>query len=138
MASGWVADHSERGLANWIHDRMWTHLVSLLDGHPSVSFIDHGVTREMWVGTTYRLRAKRHLDDGRVSNVTTPTVLEFFAQEQATFDGLDEVHLIAGYIWDPLERRIVAPVLSLRDGKDTSNGSTSSTRATTAQLPARS
>lgn len=27
----WVLDHSERGLANWISDRLWAHLIVLAD-----------------------------------------------------------------------------------------------------------
>jgi hypothetical protein len=31
-----VADHSERGLANWLHDRVWRHVTAEFDGDPLV------------------------------------------------------------------------------------------------------
>ncbi len=115
----WVAEASERGLANWIHDRLWAHLTSLLDGQPGVT-ISHGEpTREVVVGASYRLRVKRHREDGQVSSYPTQTALEFFAQGvQDTFPGLEEVRLVAGYEWEADSREIGEAVLSLRDGQD--------------------
>src|SRR6266536_2149800 len=43
----WVAQASERGLAAWIHDRLWYHLVAALDDHPQVTITDKGVLREI-------------------------------------------------------------------------------------------
>ncbi|MFE3202876.1 hypothetical protein [Embleya sp. NPDC059237] len=114
-----VAQHSERGLANWIHDRMWAHLVAVLDGHPEVTLSEGEPTRELVVGLRYRLRIKRHRDGGQVSSYGTQTALEFFAQgHQDTFPGLEELRLTAGYEWDADARDIGDAVLSLRDGKD--------------------
>lgn len=114
----WVAAHSERGLASWIHDRQWDHLVALLTGVAGVSFVDKEPVRDIWVGITYQLRIKRHHWDGKVSTYPTQAALDFLAQpaEQGTLEGLDEVHLIAGYHWDKELRDITAGVLSLRDG----------------------
>lgn len=115
----WVAEHSERGLANWIHDRLWAHLTAQLDGHDGVTVGDGEPTREIIVGLTYRLRVKRHHEDGRVSTYATHTALEFFAQGvQDAFPGMEEVRLTAGYEWDPDSREIGEAVLSFRDGKD--------------------
>ncbi|MFG3147208.1 hypothetical protein [Streptomyces sp. NPDC048243] len=115
----WVAQHSERGLANWIHDRLWAHLIAELDGHPGVTLTDGEPTRELTVGISYRLRVKRHRDDGQVSSYATQTALEFFAQgPQEAFPGFEEVRLTAGYEWDPDARKIGEAVLSLRDGQE--------------------
>ncbi|MGX1476410.1 UNVERIFIED_CONTAM: hypothetical protein RKD50_005218 [Streptomyces canus] len=115
----WVAQSSERGLANWIHDRLWAHLTAELDGHPGVTLTDGEPTRELVVGVSYRLRVKRHREDGQVSTYATQTALEFFAQgTQEAFPGLEEVRLTAGYEWEPDARKIGEAVLSLRDGKE--------------------
>lgn len=116
----WVAQASERGLANWIHDRIWHHLTVLLDGVPDVRLIDIGSTREIFIGMRYRLRAKRHGEDGDISTYPTPTATGFLFQEplQMTLDGLDEIRLIAGYTWDAESREMGTPVLSLRHGKN--------------------
>jgi len=116
----WVAASSERGLANWIHDRQWDHLVSLLTDIAGVSLVDKEPTRDVYVGINYQLRIKRHHWDGKVSTYPTQTALEFMAQPpaQEPLDGMEELHLIAGYYWDKDLRDITAAVLSLRDGVD--------------------
>lgn len=115
----WVAQSSERGLANWIHDRLWAHLTTELDGHPGVTLSDGEPTRELVVGVSYRLRVKRHREDGQVSSYATQTALEFFAQgTQEAFPGLEEVRLTAGYEWESDARKIGEAVLSLRDGQE--------------------
>lgn len=121
LRPAWVAQASERGLAAWIHDRMWYHLVTALDGHPDVIITDKGVLREITVGpenSVYRFRVKRHHEDGDVSTYPTQMALEFLAQvEGEMLDGFDELHLIAGYKWNRDERAIEYPVISLRDGR---------------------
>lgn len=114
----WVADHSERGLANWIHDRLWRHLLAELDELPGVKLVDEEPIREIFVGVRYRLRVKRHREDGAVSTYLTPLALEFFAQGQLALEGLEEIKLIAGYEWDPDTRMIGGAVISMRDGRD--------------------
>ena len=79
---------------------------------------DQPPTRELYIGTRYRLRVKKHDIEGRVTTYLTDGALDFLEQEPATLDGLEEVRLIAGYRWDPELREIGAAVLSLRDGKD--------------------
>ncbi len=118
---GWVADSTERGLANWIHDRLWTHMVRELQAVEeagSVSVHDREPFRELWVGHKYKLRAKRHDSDGRVSTYPTQTALEFYTQAPM-IEGLEEVRLAVGYEWNTEERDIVQPVLSLRTDKET-------------------
>lgn len=34
-----VADRTECGLANWLHDRVWRHLTVVFDGDPGVSSV---------------------------------------------------------------------------------------------------
>ncbi|WP_068897888.1 hypothetical protein [Planomonospora sphaerica] len=116
----WVSQASERGLANWIHDRLWYHLTVLLDGVPEVRLVDSEPTREIFVGYRYRLRAKRHGDEGNVSTFPTPGAIEFLFQPpaQETISGLEEIRLIVGYTWDKEARAMGQAVLSLRDGKD--------------------
>jgi hypothetical protein len=114
----WVATHTERFLANFIHDRMWDHLTDLLQGIREARLYDKEPTREIIIRDRYRLRAKRHDEAGAVSTYPTQTALEFLFQQQA-IDGLDEaLNLIVGYIWDSELREIGRPVLSLRNGID--------------------
>lgn len=110
----WVSDHSERGLANWIHDRLWRHLTTLLDGLPNVHFTDLGPIREISIGLNYKVRVKRHRDEGEIASYDTQGALEFFGQAQLALDGMERLNLIAGYRWDPEVRDIGVPVLSLR------------------------
>jgi hypothetical protein len=116
----WVAEASERGLANWIHDRLWSHVVVALDGISAVTLSDRGPTREITVGYTYRLRIKRHHEEGQISTYPTQGALEFFAQGpvQNSIPGLEEVRLAAGYKWDKETHMMGDAVLSLRDGLD--------------------
>ena len=116
----WVSDHGERGLANWLHDRLWSHVVAIFDAVPGVVLHEGGPTREVIVNSRFRLRLKRHHMDGAVSSYPTQTALEFFDEPvvQFTLDGLGEVRLVAGYEWDKDLRRIGRAVLSLREGKD--------------------
>jgi hypothetical protein len=116
----WVADASERGLASWIHDRLWSHIVVAVDGIAGVTLADREPIREITVGHTYRLRIKRHHEDGQISTYPTQGALEFFAQGsvQESLPGLEEIRLAAGYKWDKDTRMIGEAVLSLRDGRE--------------------
>jgi hypothetical protein len=111
-----VARHSDRGLANWIHDMMWASLAGALEDHPEVTIVDNGVTREIHCGINYRFRAKRHDEDGAVKSFPTQTVLDFHYQPQ-TLDTLEDFKLDFGYQWDPEIRSIGPAVMSLRQKK---------------------
>ena len=115
----WVADHGERGLANWLHDRLWAHTREIFDAIPGTVLHEVGPTREVLVKSRYRVRIKRHHMDGAVSNYLTASALAFFEEPvvQFTLDGLGEVRLIAGYEWDREVRKMGRAVLSLRDGQ---------------------
>ena len=118
LRPAWVAAHSERGLAAWIHDRHWLHLAGLLSGISGVTVHDAEPIRDIYVGINYHLRVKRHHWDGSVSTYPTAAALDFMSQPlwQPTLQGLHEHHLLAGYSWDKELRDIIAPVLSMRDG----------------------
>jgi hypothetical protein len=118
--AAWVAQASERGLAAWIHDRLWFHLASALDKIPGVTITDKGVLREFSVGpetSVYRFRVKRHHEDGDVSTYPTELALEFLAQPEGMLEIFGESHLIAGYRWIGEERAMGDAVISLRDGR---------------------
>jgi hypothetical protein len=117
----WVAQHSERGLAGWIHDRLWHHLTVGVADLPQVIITDEGVLREITVGPAtevMRFRIKRTHMDGDVSTYETQMALEFLAQADGMLEIFGELHLIAGYRWDRDERAIGHAVISLRDGRD--------------------
>lgn len=65
MSPRFVAEHSSRGLANWIHDRMWAHAMIELDEIEQVHLIEVGATREINVGLEFRIRLKRHARPGQ-------------------------------------------------------------------------
>jgi hypothetical protein len=129
LAPLWVARSSERGLAAWIHDRMWDHVVGQLEEHSDVTVVDREPVREIgvsWHASTptrleevhFRLRVKRHHPSGSVSTYPTPAALDFLAQQQPMFEGLEEIRLITGYLWDSDLRQVGVPVISLRNGRD--------------------
>jgi hypothetical protein len=113
----WVADHSERGLANWISDRVWAHLSDLAEDVSSMTVTESGPLREITVGINYRCRVKRHSGDD-VSSYPTQAFLDFVSQPEAQLPGMEETRLIAGYDWIKDLRDIGDAVISLRDGKD--------------------
>lgn len=115
----WVADHSERGLANWIHDRLWVHLLALGEGISTMQLIEKGMTREIVVGLNYRLRVKRHTEqDGAVSSYPTLAFLDFMEQPRGQFPLLAETRLFAGYEWSRGDRSVGSAVISLWDGRE--------------------
>lgn len=115
-----VTQSSARGLANLLHDRLWHHLVVLLDGMDRVTLVEKGPTCEAIVNVKYRFRFKRHHEDGSVQAYPTSSALQFFDQDeqQLVLEGFEEVHLIAGYYWLDESHDVGAAVMSMRDGKD--------------------
>lgn len=112
---GWVATHTERCLANILHDRMWVHLSEYLDSVPGVSMVDDEPFREIYVGVNHKIRIKRHDDDGLTRSYGTQLALDFQLQRPA-LPGLEEVHLHAGYVWNTELRDVGEAILSLPDG----------------------
>jgi hypothetical protein len=114
----WVQQHSPRGLANWISDRLWAHVCTGLDDVDEVEAVEKGVIRELVLGSKLRLRIKRHHVDGAVSTYPTPMALEFMDQPTGQLPGMETTHLIFGYEWDRDLAEIGPALLSLRDGQD--------------------
>ena len=115
LQPGVVAQHSARGLANWVHDRLWYHLGVNLGDIDEVSFVDREPHRELYVGLRYHFRVKRHSDIGRVRSYPTQAVLNFYGDgaEQGAFEGFDEVRLTTGYTWDRQMRDIGPGIITL-------------------------
>ena len=113
-----VVDASPRGLANWISDRVWAHLIELAEADPSARIHQSGATRELYVGLNFRIRVKRHDIIGMISSYETATFLEFTEQPKGQLAGMELWHLTAGYEWDRDLKEIIGPVLCLRDGRD--------------------
>jgi len=117
LQPAWVAEHYERGLANWIHDRVWAHLMQRLDGEAEITVVDREPMRVFRVGTKYLLRVKRHGLGDKISSYPTQTALQFYMQgPQPLFPEMEEVRLAAGYLWDVESRSVGDAVISMRDG----------------------
>ena len=116
---GWFPVMHSRVLSNLIHDRIWARLIAEIDSDPDTLVIEKGPIREVAVGLHVKLRVKRHHIGDRISTYPTRTAIEFW-QQSTNFQipGLEEVRIAVGYQWDPEVRRVGAPRLSLRDGKD--------------------
>ncbi len=115
-----VAQASGRGLANWIHDRLWYHVCALLDDADSIFLIEHGTTREIVCGDRYRIRMKRHKPPAQIATYPTQAALNFMRQapEQLVLDGFEQINLISGYVWMDESAEIGPAVVSMRDGQD--------------------
>ncbi|MFT4164190.1 MAG: hypothetical protein QM650_03000 [Microlunatus sp.] len=113
-----VAEHSGRGLANWIHDRMWARVVAALEGVDGVVCLDSGPNREIAVRMDFRIRLKRHSSTGAIRNYPTANALDFITQEPdlLTLLGIMTLNISVGYEWDEMTRSMGNAVISLRDG----------------------
>ncbi len=122
--ASWVTESSERGLANWIHDRLWSNLQRVFEPLPDVVAWERGVVREVIVQSRFRIRIKRHHMNGEVRSYPTQTALDFYDQGpggkqnvQLRLAGMEEICLSAGYRWDAELRTIGSAVLSLRSSR---------------------
>lgn len=118
----WLVGLFQREVAGVIHARIWTYLTAELDGIDGITFRTDEPHREIAVsaamGRTFRLRVKRHSDGDQISSYPTSSDLAFWdGKADASFEGLEEIHLAAGYRWDPTTADIGAPVISYREGK---------------------
>lgn len=109
---------SARGMANWIHDRIWYHACRLLDSVEDVACYERGPFREVIVKDRYRIRLKRHRLPAAVSTFLTQGALDFMEQPdgQRVLDGMEQLRLIFGYVWDEDSDEMGAAVLSMRHG----------------------
>jgi len=113
-----VRRSSSRGLANWVHDAMWARAVDVFDEVAEVDLVDAGPVRDIFVGTAYHLRMKRHSARGAIRSYPTQAALRFIEQEDdlLTLVGIRTLNLCVGYEWDDQTREMGSGVMSLRDG----------------------
>lgn len=114
----WVPSYAVRTVASFIHDRIWYHLLQLTNELGDVSVIDNDPTRELYVGTKYKIRIKRHSEKDKISNAATASTQHFWSQGTLALDGMEEIRLALGYVWDREIREINDPVLSFRVAVD--------------------
>lgn len=115
----WFPVMHSRVLSNLIHDRIWARLVADINNDPDTRIIEKGAAREVMIGLHLRLRVKRHHSGDRISTYPTRTAIEFWQQSTNNhIPGLEEVRIAVGYRWDREIRKVGAPLLSLRDGKE--------------------
>ena len=109
---------SARGLANWIHDRVWYHACRLLDSVDDAVCYEKGPFREVIVKDRYRIRLKRHRSPASVATFPTQAALDFMEQPdgQRVLSGMEQLRLICGYVWDVDSGQMGPAVLSMRHG----------------------
>lgn len=105
-------EQSARGLAGWIHDRIWRHVLRGLDDVDQVSFVDNGPTREVYVGTLYKMRFKRHDSAGLIRNYPTPGALALW--DAAAEGGATATPIVPS--GTPIPPRIDLPQADEQDG----------------------
>ena len=113
-----VAQASPRGMANWIHDRVWSHACRLLDPIEDAVCHEKGSSREIVVRGRYRLRLKRHRPPAMVATFPTQGAIDFMEQPdgQRVLEGMEQLRLIFGYVWDQDSDSMGPAVLSMRHG----------------------
>ena len=113
-----AAQSSARGMANWIHDRIWYHACRLLDSVEDAICYEKGPFREVIVKDRYRLRLKRHRPPAAVASYPTQGAIDFMEQPdgQRVLEGMERLRLIFGYVWDPDSHEMGPAVLSMRHG----------------------
>ncbi len=119
---GWFPTMFQREVAGIVHARIWAYLTAELEDVDGIAFRTTEPFREVRIVTplarTFKVRVKRHSEEDRISSYPTPSDLEFWGGVAATFEGLEEVPLAAGYRWDAATGEVGVPVISYREGKD--------------------
>jgi hypothetical protein len=113
----WFVDFTQRFIANFIHERLWSAMIHRVSDHDSVIIVDQEPTRQIIHGTRYTIRFKRHRAGSAISSYPTAGSALFWTN-RATLPTLESVSLAMGYIWDADLGQVGAPVLSFRDGKN--------------------
>ena len=113
-----AAQSSARGMANWIHDRVWSHACRLMDSIDDVVCYEKGPFREIIVLDRYRMRLKRHRPPAAVATYPTQGALDFMEQPdgQLVLAGMEQLRLICGYVWNEDSGEMGPAVLSMRHG----------------------
>ena len=101
-----------------IHDWVWHHARRLLDSIDDVVCYEKGPFREVIVKDRYRMRVKRHRPPASVSTYLTQGAIDFMEQPdgQRVLEGMEQLRLISGYVWDEDADEIGPAVLSMRHG----------------------
>ena len=122
LRPGWALGMFQREVAGFIHSRIWANLSESLSGEAGLSLRTQEPHREVTLasgpGRTYTFRVKRHSEEDRIRSYPTPTDLEFWGGADITFDGMEKVHLAAGYRWQADTGEIGPAVISYREGKE--------------------
>ena len=113
-----AAHASSRGAANWIQDRLWHNACRVLEPVDDAVCYERGPVREVIVKNLYRIRLKRHGPSADVATYPTQGALDFMEQPsgQLVLEGMEQLRLICGYVWDDFSGEIGPAVLSMRDG----------------------
>ena len=113
-----AAQSSARGMANWIHDRVWSHACRLLDSIDDAVCYEKGSFKEVIVRDRYRIRLKRHRPPAAVATYPTQGALGFMEQPdgQRVLEGMEQLRLILGYVWNEDSGEMGPAVLSMRHG----------------------
>jgi hypothetical protein len=114
----WFVGFSSRFIANFLHERIWNHLVRAIEGLDGIHVTDREPVRELHSGTTYVMRVKRHNASDKIAAYPTDAALRFWSNRVLTLDGLELLSLALGYYWQADLRAVGDAVLSFRDGKD--------------------
>jgi hypothetical protein len=114
----WAAADSTRMLHNFIHERIWQRVAPMTDSFPDVSAVESMPTRDLYLGTQYRIRFKKHTLAGAVRSYPTDTALAFFSDPVVTLPSLEQVNLTVGYEWDTELREMGRPVMSLHSSME--------------------
>src|SRR5829696_4510958 len=114
----WASQDCGRTTHSLIHERMWQRAILLADEFEDVSYVESLPTRELYLGTQYRVRFKKHTPAGAVRSYPTATALDFFDEPPATLPSLQLVNLTVGYEWDEELRQMGRPVMSLHSAMD--------------------
>lgn len=115
---GWFAGFTGRFTANFLHERIWDRLVRGTHDMESIHVKDREPVREISVGTTYRIRIKRHHPGDRISAYGTKESNAFWSGTGVTLDGLESFSLALGYYWDADLRTVGDAILSFRISRD--------------------
>ena len=113
----WFPSFFERFTASFLHERIWDRLTRATSQMEHISVYDREPTRQLWSGTHYLIRLKRHRSRDRISTYPTKAARELWSG-QAALDGLESISLAVGYYWDSELREVGDTVVSYRSGTD--------------------
>lgn len=116
---GWASTYTQRFKANFLHERIWARLLPTVKSSARFDVRDREPFRTLNVGTELYIRIKRHSEDDQISTYRTAGALDFYGVDaQETLDGMQTLGLALGYRWDREIDKVLAPVISLQDLKN--------------------